>query len=364
MNAAITVDGVTPNSPEAAEWLGLLARRYPDWRWRGGSPRDEADLLEGRHFLSPGLEFVPLLARRGTEAVGRCAVTFYRSGPAAYLGFFECLDLSAAPALFDSAKEMATRRGATELIGPVDASFWLGYRMKLDHFDARPYFGEPYNRPEYPDLWSEAGFSITDRYSSTFYPWVPPAVMREAGWDPDGAQRRSSELGVELRPLRPREFDWAAGQIFELVMALYAGLPAFRPLPKESFLRLFGALKHVLDYQATTVGVAGGRIVGFATYAPDYGRGLDVTGPGATLRAALTLARYRLRSQRYVCHYMGVERKYHGLGPLLVTCGTAALGRRGASGIGSLIHESVPTSSYFAGAITESHNYALWSARL
>ncbi|MDR1187098.1 MAG: hypothetical protein LBK95_06540 [Bifidobacteriaceae bacterium] len=364
MSHDVAVEVVAPGSPAADRWLRLPAECYPDARFRGGLPRDEPALVAGTHLLSPEFEFVPLLATAGGQAQARCGVTLYGSEATAYLGLFECLDRAAAPALFEAARALARERGAARLVGPVDASFWLGYRMKLDHFDSAPYFGEPYNQSHYPELWSEAGFQITERYSSTIYSPMSLADLAATGWDSAALDQLAAKLGVTVRPLRRREFDWAAGQIFELVMARYVGLPEFRPLPRERFLGLFGSLRLVLDYEASMIGLVDDQIVGFITSTPDYGRALDATGVGAALRQGLALARHRPRSRRSICHYMAAASGYRGLGPVLADARGRVIQRRGTSAIGSLIHESVPTSGYQAGAITEVHNYALWAAEL
>jgi hypothetical protein len=377
VNKDMVVERVAPGGQSAAEWLRLLMRCYPDRRFRGGQPRDEPALLAGRHLLSQQFEFAPLLAKspRG-DGLGRCALAFYDHETTAYLGFFECLETSAAAPLFEAARAAAAERGVRRLVGPVDASFWLGYRMKLDHFQDAPYFGEPYNHPHYPELWSNAGFRITERYSSTIYETTSGAALGGLGLDPAGLAKKEAELGVTIRPLRRSEFDWAVGQIFDLVMTRYAGLPEFRPLKREHFEALFGSLKHVLDYGATMIGVVSGRIVGFATSTPDYGRALDVAVADAGARVAagartvaawrqgVSVVRHRLGSRRYICHYMAVAADYHGLGPVLADAWGLVILRRRAGAIGSLIHESVPTSGYRSGAIVATHSYALWAADL
>ena len=40
------------------------------------------------------------------------------------------------------------------IVGPVDASFWLKYRMKINMFYKPPYTGEPYNKDYYYKLYN------------------------------------------------------------------------------------------------------------------------------------------------------------------------------------------------------------------
>ncbi|MDR2895468.1 MAG: hypothetical protein LBV30_02290, partial [Propionibacteriaceae bacterium] len=109
----------------------------------------EQALLRAEHPLSTHFEFHPRVIRSGGEPLGRCAVTLPPEGPA-YVGLFESVDDAAvAGDLLSWAVDQARAAGRPALIGPVDASFWLRYRLKLDHFDRRPYLNEPYNRGYY-----------------------------------------------------------------------------------------------------------------------------------------------------------------------------------------------------------------------
>ena len=51
-------------------------------------------------------------------------------------------DSAAAKLLFDTAAHVAEENSAEEMIGPVDCSFWLRYRLKTNRFGS-PYTGEP-----------------------------------------------------------------------------------------------------------------------------------------------------------------------------------------------------------------------------
>jgi len=64
----------------------------------------------------------------GTPA-GRVLLTRYAGEPVLYLGFFESADDAA-------------------VVGPVDASFWIRYRLKVSGFEHAPYFSEPLNPPD------------------------------------------------------------------------------------------------------------------------------------------------------------------------------------------------------------------------
>ena len=129
---------------------------------------EEKKLLLGIHPLSKYFKTYHFLVRDvETETiVSRATITTYpNEAEVAYFGFFESEDIQdAVKCLFDGLSGWAAEHAYKRLVGPVNASFWLGYRLKTDHFDT-PYAGEPYNKPYYQRLLEYVGFGITDELS-------------------------------------------------------------------------------------------------------------------------------------------------------------------------------------------------------
>jgi hypothetical protein len=334
---------------DRAAWLDLPRRVYPDWRFRGGQPRHERALLAGTHPLSPDLEMTALLAHTRRGPVGRCAVTLRDGDPVARIGFFECLDLRAGPVLLDAAEAWAAGRGRVIVRGPFDPDFWVGYRMRLDHFGTPPFFGEPYNRPEYPGIWHDAGYDVVQRYSSRI---VTPDAVRNASRA--GASAPDLPPGVEIRPLG-RRVGPVFGPIRDMIQGRFSLMAEFQPIRPEQFDALMRPLGALLDPRGTQIAWEGDTVVGFATVTPDFGRWLD-RGP---VRARLGGVRHRTRSRAYVATYMATVRP--GIGRALIARGLAYAAGRGATGIGALIHESAPTRGYFPDVVSRRHHYAVFA---
>ena len=309
---------------------------------------------------------LPYVVHQRGRPVGRCALILpvdpqascqqvrgVGSGPA-FVGFFECIDSQpAADELFAWAQDTARQAGYRELVGPVDASFWLGYRMKMDRFDSGPYLGEPYNPSYHPRLWAAAGWQVTQRYSSTFYRVPPPgyAVARyEERWASATAQ------GYRVEPLDPQRWDEVLGKIHALVMRLYADMPYFRPLSLSQFTTVFGGLRQIAPAGLTTLVWRGEDLAGFSIVLPDY-RDL----PNRRLTPA-TLGRIwwtRHHHHRVVAAYMGAAEP--GLGSAMAwrLIEQARLGRLQV--IGSLIAEGTPSQLYAPDMVADRRHYALWS---
>ena len=96
---------------------------------------EERKLLTGKHVLNKYFKLYKLCAYDKEKIVGRLAVTIYPDDTNAYVGFFECInDEKCALLMFLEAEKLAREKGKTKMIGPMDASFWIKYRMKTNLF--------------------------------------------------------------------------------------------------------------------------------------------------------------------------------------------------------------------------------------
>ena len=112
----------------------------------------EYKLLHEKHTLSKYFNITPFVVidKNSQMPVARCMLTYYPEDDVAYFGFFECIgQQEIAEQLLDTVSKKAKKDGKTKLSGPVDASFWIKYRLKINLFDRIPYTGEPYNKNYY-----------------------------------------------------------------------------------------------------------------------------------------------------------------------------------------------------------------------
>ena len=157
----------TENDPFLrAKFLAFPERLYPSERLTQDK-KTERQILLGEHPLSVDFAVYPFLALdENDEPAARCLLTLYPGDENGYVGFFESEDApDAAQLVLDAAAEKAKLFGRSRLVGPYNASFWLGYRFKTSNF-FETFTGEPQNRPFYPRLWEQCGFTVTDHYFS------------------------------------------------------------------------------------------------------------------------------------------------------------------------------------------------------
>jgi hypothetical protein len=302
-------------------------------------------LVEKSHPLG---KYCETLAHRVGSA--RCGLSCYPGDDTAYLGFFECPDDAAtAEELFAWGRQRAAERGCRQIVGPVDASFWLRYRMKLDTFDAAAYLGEPRNPAYYPRLWEEAGFEIIQRYSSSIYPVKPPefrtAELQER-------LRLAWDRGFRVEPLNLREWDVVLPQVHALIMELYAAMPVFKTLSLADFQTVFSGLKRAADPELITLIWQRKELAAFSITLPDYG---DLSNP-------LKLLWRKHHYRRVVAAYMGST--VPGLGSALAARLQQLAGAKRLAVVGALIAEGKPTGEYAKSEIIARRHYGLYRMKL
>lgn len=310
--------------------------------------------LEGSHPLSDTAEIRHFLLRRENRVVGRMTLTASPGLDTLFLGYFECIDAPAcANALFQRAREEALRLGRTSVTGPVDVSFWVGYRLKLDQPD-RVFMGEPQNLPYYPSLFEQGGFRLISQYSSHYYRAIPPdhALTRFE-------QRRRLMQSRGIRLIHPdfREFDRYLEDIHGLLMELYRDFPAFVPISAKNFIAMFRDLKSISDPRLIVLAYDGELPVGFFISFPDYQNDLV---QGSTVVRLIHLIRTRLWPRHIVLSYSGVRHGYEGLSGALYCETLEFLKAKGLPAVSTLMQKGKVTSGFEKELIEATTHYGLY----
>ena len=269
------------------------------------------------------------------------------------MGFFECVeDLDVCRALLSAAEAQARADGKEKLVGPLNASFWIGYRFKVENFDEH-FTGEPDNLPYYADFWEACGFTVSERYYSNYLRSPTPEDPSEK-WEK--RLQRALDKGYEIRSLERGKFDEALRDIYRMLVRLYAKFPAFKLISEEQFTALFGSLKYVVDYECVLLGYKDGELAGFFVCVPNYGTLVD---GDLSLRDLPAILRIRRNCKEYVILYIGVDRKHLGLGGAFAQTIRQIGQNKGAGSIAALIHEGNSSGVFFRELTTHTARYVL-----
>ncbi len=336
-----------------------LAERLYDSSDNMEDPDSIKKILKGEHPLSKYFALAKFLVYDDADNVkGRFCITSYEGDTTAYLGFFECVnDSDAAKFLFDSAYAYCSENGFAKIQGPVDASFWIKYRLKINKFDA-PYTGEPYNKDYYLKLFEDNGFTVAEHYTSHAF-----RSVGEEYKNPKFEEHYQEFLnaGYEIRSPKEEEFSQAIDDVYRLVTDLYSDFPIFKDVKQEDFREVFMSYKQIMNMSMTKLAYYNGKAVGFYVSIPDYGNLVYHTGNPVNIAKILMTKK---KPKRYVMLYMGVDQQHRGLGKALVYAIMKELMASGLPSIGALMRDGKLTQTYANGDITGVYEYVLLERKI
>lgn len=322
------------------------------------SPSEIREILLGKHIFSKYFTPCPVLVYQNDKVVARCLLTRYENDEALYIGFFECVkDSAVAKKLFSYCEEKARQWGYKKIIGPVDASFWIRYRMKLDHFDKQPYVGEPYNKDYYQSLFEENGMVLKETYTSTMYDVVPDNYHDRLL---DGLHKRCMERGYEIKSISKKDFNKCIEEICDLMTELYKGFPIFSTITKEDFVTYFDRYRHILDYRFVKMAYHEGKAIGFFVAIPDYHNHLYDINFVNLIKAA----KDRISRKRYALTYLGCLNDYMGLGFAIAKEMMNELHETGSYSIGAFSHNGRVGRVFAKDLILDTYTYGLFEKEI
>lgn len=320
----------------------------------------EKQLLRGRHSISPDITISPfVVVGSDNEPICRCIMTYYGNDDVAYVGFFESQDdIEAVKKMFGYVERKAIRDGKTSLLGPIDASIYINYRFKTDHFD-KTYTGEPYNKKYYKSLWEEVGFVVCDRYLSNQMRCVEDKDFDERL---DRVYKRYLDRGYEFIELEEDgNFEEALEDVYDLLMELYASFPGYKALTKAQFVEMYSCLENVINNDMVKLVYKGDELRAFCIALPNYG---TITRGRIGLFKFFEISKIRNKPTEYVILYAGADKKSPGLGGALMHVVRNELYKNQCTSIGALIHEGNMPANVYKMLHTDQYHYVLMKKNL
>lgn len=321
---------------------------------------EELALLKGTHFLSSYFNLRKFLVYdQSGKLSARCVTTIYPDDPLLYLGFFETIpDPECSQRLFDYIAGWAQKSGFKKIVGPVDCSFWIRYRLKVDQFDRKPYISEPYNPPHYLELFEENQFQIAERYVSKFYPVIPQTEI------PASYERMYGKLQKQgYQIVSPKKAEWGKviNEVYQMIMELYADFPVFKPITQNDFQNYFARYKMILDFSMVKMVYYKNQPVAFFIGMPDYG---NMLYKKITPSKLIKLLLKRRHSDQYILLYLGVLKAHRGTGLGIAHEIMLELYQRKASSVGAFIQKGKVTERYWQEYVKDTANYVLLERQL
>jgi GNAT superfamily N-acetyltransferase len=217
------------------EFIDLPWRIYASYpNWVPPLKKEVERLLDtGKHPFWEFSERVLLLARRGSETVGRIAgivdgnYNRCHGEKMGIWGFFECDDdPEAAAALFSHVEKWVIRKGMTFLRGPLNPSMNNETGLLVVGFEYPPVVGMTYNPPYYQGLIESCGFEK----EKDLLAFLIDGEYKLPDWMDRLAERTAKKKGVRIRHVDPKQMDAEFDLIREIYNDSWAGNWGFVPL--------------------------------------------------------------------------------------------------------------------------------------
>lgn len=316
------------------------------------------EILKEVHPLSNDFKLNKFLVEKNNEIVGRFIITEYPDDKkTCYIGFFECInDSKVANFLFKEAENYAKEKGYKKIVGPVDASFWIKYRLKINKFE-KPYTGEPYNLDYYFKLFKENKYKVCDHYTSQVYEKVDETYSNKKF---DEHYEEFSKLGYKIIKPKMEDFAKCMSETYDLITVLYSDFPIFKKISKEAFLKLYESYKKIINMDMVRMAYYKDKPVGFYISIPNYHNIVYQLN----IKNILKVLWQRKHPKGYVMLYMGVDQEHKGLGKALVYSIVEELKKSHLPSIGALAHDGKINQNYASEVINSRYEYVLLERKI
>lgn len=318
---------------------------------------EEQQILKKNHILSKYFKAEAYIVYKDNEICTRCIITEYENDVSLYFGFFESQnDEAAVKMLFNEVQRIAASGGYKNIVGPVNCSFWISYRLKADHYNSEPYISEPYNLSYYHELFEKCGFSVSNKYVSNLYGRITDEKTKYVK-----RYNLFTSNGYKIESPKKAEFETAIEHIYDMIMELYKDFPIFKSMTKQDFIVYFMKYRLILDYSIVKIAYYENEAVGFFIGMPDYG---NLLYNDINIITLLKIYFKKIFCKNYVLMYMGVKAGHEGLGSAILQPILEFLNKKKAKSIGSFIKVGKVSESYVHEEIIDKFVYNLYVKNL
>lgn len=333
------------------EFINFSKKLYK--KYNNENSNELKSLLLGKHPLCKYFKLYKFLIYEKNKVVGRFAITIYPNDDTAYIGFFECInDNEVAKFIFDTATKFAKENKYKRIVGPVDASFWLKYRLKINMFDKAPYTGEPYNKDYYYNMFLDNNYKVIEHYTSNVYKSIDYKYENEKYLN-----RYNEFLKKEyiIKSLDMKNYDNLLKEMYYLLTDLYKDFPIYKHICQQDFINIFRNYKLVLNPTMVKLAYYKNKLVGFFISIPNYGdkvHKLDIIN-------ILKIMKQKRNPNEYIMLYMGVDKAHTGLGKAIAYSIINELKKSELPSIGALTKDGKVTQNYVEEMIDNRYEYVL-----
>lgn len=294
--------------PLRSRALSQFSREFFFYREGGNAHRHFLATTAGRQ-VGHASAFVPSKAKNATGQ------------SAGLIGFFECVDDDAVASdlLGQAIDWMRAEHSIRRVWAPMQFDVWHGYRFMTRGFQERSFFGEPYNKPYYPGMFSQQGFEVCKRWYSLEI--ASSRQLRKLIAPCKEAYDRAVADGYRFLSIDVHDHALMAS-LQSAIESSYQNFLGLAPLAPDQFKKVVEAYAEALDPRFAIVAIdPAGVLSGFAIAYPDYAHALNAMHGSESLIARLSFYLRARRIRRAVFFMIGITpteaRRRRGIGHAL-----------------------------------------------
>ncbi len=193
-------------------------------------------------------------------------------GKVLVFGYLEGADKDDFQQLVARLSETAKQFGVSKLVGPLNFSTFLDYRLKMNHFSTPPFPGEPRNNQDVLENFLSAGFNVFQKYYTHEFDTrinlkFQFLISAMGIW----AQFRTRGQ-YALRNLTKDNYLSHLEEIYGLTIAMFSGNFLFQKIPYDVFKRYFEVqwLPSIDFHTSQMVFNRAGKMVGYSLCLVDH----------------------------------------------------------------------------------------------
>ncbi len=204
-------------------------------------------------YSKKGNDHRHFLALAGNRVVGRISAMVNsdlldKDGTAVgTIGFFECIDdyQVASDLLSTATGWLHEKFGFKRIWGPMNFDIWHSYRFMTKGYDQKVFYGEPYNKPYYPDFFERFGLlpkQVWDSIEITERSVLEKMIAR-------GAKRHQMlrNRGYRFVTFNEHVFRKELRKLHYILTKTFSGFLGFTSLSFTEFEQLFTKSRYALN---------------------------------------------------------------------------------------------------------------------
>lgn len=192
------------------------------------------------------------------------------------VGYFECIEnYDVAKNLLDKAFEWLKTQNVNKVIGPMNCSLFNSYRFKIDQFEHKTFFTEPYNKKYYPIFFERYGFKLVKRWFSTKVDLQNSdniAILKKRQIKYKKRFDRVISNGYELRFNKAKSSDKDMENLYKTMLKSFSAHYGHYSISFSEFMYLIGDLNSVIENGLVTLFYKSDELHSFAIHLFDYAK--------------------------------------------------------------------------------------------